>query len=42
MAIHIEVMADRDGEAEEFKVTEGIFVFVALDKNGQPRPVDAE
>jgi acyl-CoA thioesterase YciA len=42
MAIHIEVMADRDGEAEEIKVTEGVFVFVALDNNGQPRAVDAE
>lgn len=42
MAIHIEVIADRDGEEEEIKVTEGIFVFVALDKHGKPRPVDSE
>jgi acyl-CoA thioesterase YciA len=30
----------RDGD-ERKKVTEGIFVFVALDKNNKPRPVDS-
>lgn len=42
MPIHIEVMADRAGQEEEIKVTEGIYVFVAVDENGRPRPVDPE
>lgn len=42
MAIRIEVMANRAGEADEIKVTEGTFVFVALDENGRPRAVPAE
>lgn len=42
MAIQIEVMANRAGKAHEIKVTEGTFVFVALDENGRPRAVPAE
>lgn len=42
MAIHIEVMANRAGETLEIKVTEGTFVFVALDEEGRPRPVGPE
>lgn len=39
IAIRIEVIAERDRGAEEVKVTEGLFTFVALDKNHRPRPV---
>lgn len=42
MAIQIEVLANRAGETHEIKVTEGTFVFVALDENGRPRAVPAE
>ena len=37
----IEVLAQRDLGATEVKVTEGLFTFVALDSNHQPRAVDA-
>jgi acyl-CoA thioesterase YciA len=40
MAVRIEVIAHRDLGATEVKVTEGLFTFVALDKDNQPRPVD--
>ena len=39
VAIRIEVIAIRDRGREEVKVTEGLFTFVALDDNHQPRPV---
>jgi acyl-CoA thioesterase YciA len=39
VAIRIEVIASRDRGREEVKVTEGLFTFVALDDNHQPRPV---
>lgn len=39
IAIRIEVIAERDRGAEEVKVTEGLFTFVALDENHRPRPV---
>ena len=39
IAIRIEVVATRDRGREEVKVTEGLFTFVALDENHQPRPV---
>ena len=39
IAIRIEVVASRDRGREEVKVTEGLFTFVALDENHQPRPV---
>ena len=39
VAIRIEVVATRDRGREEVKVTEGLFTFVALDENHQPRPV---
>ena len=39
IAIRIEVIASRDRGREEVKVTEGLFTFVALDDNHQPRPV---
>jgi acyl-CoA thioesterase YciA len=40
MGVTIEVVANRDLGATEVKVTEGLFTFVALDANHQPRPVD--
>jgi acyl-CoA thioesterase YciA len=39
IAIRIEVVAARDRGTTEVKVTEGLFTFVALDENHQPRPV---
>ncbi len=39
IAIRIEVVAIRDRGREEVKVTDGLFTFVALDENHQPRPV---
>jgi len=40
MHIQIEVMADRPGIEDDIKVTEGTYIFVAVDENGHPRPVD--
>src|ERR1044071_6331786 len=40
MGVRIEVMAERDLGETEVKVTEGLFTFVALDENHQPRAVD--
>ena len=37
--IRIEVVATRDRGTTEVMVTEGLFTFVALDENHQPRPV---
>lgn len=37
MGIRIEVVATRDSGRVEQKVTEGLFTFVALDENHQPR-----
>ena len=39
IAIRIEVIATRDRGTTQVKVTEGLFTFVALDPNHQPRPV---
>jgi acyl-CoA thioesterase YciA len=39
IAIRIEVIASRDRGRQEVKVTDGLFTFVALDENHQPRPV---
>ena len=39
IAIRIEVVAIRDRGRQEVKVTDGLFTFVALDENHQPRPV---
>ena len=40
MQIRIEVVASRDRGESEVKVTEGMFTFVALDEQAQPRLVD--
>lgn len=42
IAIRIEVIASRDRGRQEVKVTDGLFTFVALDENHQPRPVKRE
>ena len=39
IAIRIDVIASRDRGKNEVKVTEGLFTFVALDENHQPRLV---
>lgn len=41
MGIRIEVVATRDGNRTEQRVTEGLFTFVALDENHRPRPLPA-
>lgn len=40
MHVCIDVWASRRGKPKDVRVTEGTFVFVAIDKNGRPRPVD--
>ena len=39
IAIHTEAWALRGRQSERVKVTEGTFTFVAIDDQGQPRPV---
>ena len=39
IAIRIDVIATRDRGTTEVRVTGGLFTFVALDENHQPRPV---
>jgi len=41
VAIRIEVIASRDVEGREVKVTSGLFTFVALDAGMKPRPLPA-
>jgi acyl-CoA thioesterase YciA len=40
IGIRIEVVADRARGAEQVKVTEGLFTFVALDDQHRPRAID--
>jgi acyl-CoA thioesterase YciA len=40
MGVRIEVVAHRDRGATEIKVTEGVFTFVALDKDHRPRAIE--
>lgn len=42
LSIRIETIARRVGTSEEVRVTEGTFVYVAVDENGRPRKVPAE
>lgn len=39
LTVHIETWADRRGTREKVKVTEGHFVYVAIDEAGAPRQV---
>ena len=41
IAVHIETVVLRQLDPAEIKVTEGTFVFVAIDEHGRPRPVPA-
>jgi acyl-CoA thioesterase YciA len=41
IAIRLDVVASRNGGAEEVKVTSGVFTFVALDENFRPRVLPA-
>ncbi len=42
ITVHVETEAKRRDTGETIKVTEGIFVYVALDENGRPRPVKGD
>ena len=42
ITVEVETVARRRAGGETVKVTEGTFVFVALDADGRPRPVPAE
>ena len=40
ISVHLEAWAMRGRLGERVKVTEGTFTFVAIDKDGKPRPID--
>ena len=42
MDIHIETWVHRGTERELLKVTEGLFIFVAIDENRRPKLIDRE
>jgi len=42
MRVHIETWVNRHRDGEEELVTEGDYVFVAVDEKGRPRPVPPE
>jgi acyl-CoA thioesterase YciA len=42
MTIHVEVWARSATQDDSYLVTEGEFVYVAIDNNGKPRPVSAK
>ena len=39
LTVHLEAWAERSRMGETVKVTEGLFVFVAIDQDGRPRPL---
>ncbi len=39
VTVHIDTYVTRRGESRPIKVTEGNFVFVAIDDDGKPRPI---
>jgi len=39
LSLHLEAWVERGRNGEEVKVTEGEFVFVAIDQEGRPRPL---
>ena len=41
MTVTVETWIDRNRSGESYKVTEGTFVYVAIDDEGKPRPVPA-
>ncbi len=38
--IHVEAWALRNKHSDRVQVTQGTFIFVALDENGKPKPVE--
>jgi len=42
MHVRVETWVSRHRDGQEVLVTEGTFVYVAVDQNGRPRPVPAE
>ncbi len=42
ITVHVETEARRRDTGETIKVSAGIFVYVALDENGRPRPVKGD
>ena len=40
MTVDIEVIAERGPTCEKVKVTEGTYIYVAIDENARPRPID--
>lgn len=40
MTVNIEVIAERGPDAKRVKVTEGKYIYVAIDENARPRPID--
>jgi len=40
ITIHVEVTVERQDEEEALKVTEGNFIFVALDENHRPKKIE--
>lgn len=41
VAVRVDAIAMREETGESAPVTEGVFVYVALDRDGKPTPVDA-
>lgn len=42
VTVHLEAWAERGRVGERVRVTEGLFVFVAIDQAGRPRPLAVE
>ena len=42
ITVHIETIVRRRNQPEEIRVTEGTFVYVAIDSEGKPRPLPPE
>jgi acyl-CoA thioesterase YciA len=42
ISVHIETIVNRRDSLEEIMVTEGKFIYVAIDDEGRPRPVTGE
>lgn len=42
ISVAIEVFSEHGPDKVEHKVTEGRYIFVAIDKDGKPRPVDRD
>lgn len=40
VSVRIDAVAMREATGESVRVTEGVFVYVALDRDGKPTPVD--